>query len=146
MLKLLCYYAIDDELKVGNTITPGPWFNIKMSAYQYRKSHCGDKTVVRSSYLHNGDSYIGKITSLYWIRAQVPTRLFGLLNYPIFIIMQRCLIMTTTEKKTYYMLSHYFACDRSNIFVLLSSYNGNMNRTSKHWALFMFKSWNNGRQ
>ena len=28
----------------------GPWFNIKMSSYQYRKSHCGDKTVVRSSY------------------------------------------------------------------------------------------------
>ena len=24
----------------------GPWFNIKMSSYQYRKSHCGDKTVV----------------------------------------------------------------------------------------------------
>ena len=42
-----------------------------MSSYQYRKSHCGDKTVVRSSYLHNGISYTGKITSLYWIRAQV---------------------------------------------------------------------------
>ena len=35
----------------------GPWFNIKMTSYQYRKSHCGDKTVVRSSYLHNGISY-----------------------------------------------------------------------------------------
>ena len=44
----------------------GPWFNIKMSSYQYRKSHCGDKTVVRSSYLHNGISYTGKMTSLYW--------------------------------------------------------------------------------
>ena len=32
----------------------GAWFNIKMSSYQYRKSHCGDKTVVRSSYLHKG--------------------------------------------------------------------------------------------
>ena len=40
-----------------------------MSSYQYRKSHCGDKTVVRSSYLHNGISYTGKTTSLYWIRA-----------------------------------------------------------------------------
>ena len=50
---------------------PGPWFNIKMSSYQYRKSHCGDKTVVRSSYLHNGISYTGKMTSLYWIRALV---------------------------------------------------------------------------
>ena len=46
---------------------PGPWFNIKMSSYQYRKSHCGDKTVIRSSYLHNGTSYTGKMASLYWI-------------------------------------------------------------------------------
>ena len=51
---------------------PGPWFNIKMSSYQYRKSHCGDKTVVRSSYLHNGISYTGKMSSLYWIRALAP--------------------------------------------------------------------------
>ena len=50
---------------------PGPWFNIKMSSYRYRKSHCGDKTVVRSSYLHNGISYTGKMASLYWIGAQV---------------------------------------------------------------------------
>ena len=49
----------------------GPWFNIKTSSYQYRKSHCGDKTVVRSSYLHTGISYTGKMTSLYWIRALV---------------------------------------------------------------------------
>ena len=49
----------------------GPWFNIKMSSYQYRKSHCGDKTVVRSSYLHNGISYTGKTTTFYWIGAQV---------------------------------------------------------------------------
>ena len=38
-------------------MTPGPRFNIKMSSYQYRKSHCGDKMAVRSSYLHNGISY-----------------------------------------------------------------------------------------
>ena len=48
---------------------PGPWFNIKMPSYQYRKSHFGDKMVVRSSYLHNGISYTGKMTSLCWIRA-----------------------------------------------------------------------------
>ena len=46
------------------------WINIKMSSYQYRKSHFGDKTVVKSSYLNNGSSYTGKTTSLYWIRAQ----------------------------------------------------------------------------
>ena len=48
----------------------GPWFNIKMTSYQYRKSHCGDKTILRPSYLHNGISYTGK-TSSYWIGAQV---------------------------------------------------------------------------
>ena len=52
-------------------ITSGPWFNIKMSSYQYRKPHCGDKTVVRSSYLHNGVSYTGKMSFLYWISPQV---------------------------------------------------------------------------
>ena len=55
----------------------GPWFNIKMSSYQYRKSHCGEKTVVRLSYLHNGISCTGKMSSLYWIMAQDTTILFS---------------------------------------------------------------------
>ena len=63
--KIIEYFLIN----LGcNTLHSGPWFNIKMSSLQYRKSHCGDKTVVRSSYLHNGISYTGKMTSLYWIR------------------------------------------------------------------------------
>ena len=52
-----------------SSMTSGPQFNIKTTSYQYRKSHCGDKTILRPSYLHNGISYTGKITSLYWIRA-----------------------------------------------------------------------------
>ena len=40
--------------------TTGPWLNMKMSSYQYRKSDCGDKTTVRSSYLHNGITSTGK--------------------------------------------------------------------------------------
>ena len=51
----------------NNELTPGGWFNIKTS-YQYRKSHCGDKTILRPSYLHNGISYTGKMLSLYWTR------------------------------------------------------------------------------
>ena len=54
-------------------LTPGAWFSIKMSSYQHRKSHCGDKTILRPSYLHNGISYTGKTASLYWIRALDPT-------------------------------------------------------------------------
>ena len=42
-----------------------------MSPYQYRKSHCRDKTILRPSYLHNGISYTGETASLYWIGAQV---------------------------------------------------------------------------
>ena len=50
---------------------PGPWFNITITSYQYRKSHCGDKTILPPSYLHNGVSYTGKTASLYWIGPQI---------------------------------------------------------------------------
>ena len=41
-----------------------------MQSYQYRKSHCGDKMILRPSYLHHGISYTSKRTSLYQIRTQ----------------------------------------------------------------------------
>ena len=69
---LFQWHWVRDARKNGYRVWyPGPWFNIKLSSYQYRKSHCGDKTVVRSSYLHNGISYTGKMSSLYWIRALI---------------------------------------------------------------------------
>ena len=49
---------------------PGDSFYIKTPSYQYRKSHCGYKTILPPSYPHNGISYTGKMSSLYWIRAQ----------------------------------------------------------------------------
>ena len=61
------------EWKQGWNDTPGPWFKTKMSSCQYSKSHCGDKTVVRPSYLHNGISFTGKTVSLYWIGTQYTT-------------------------------------------------------------------------
>ena len=36
--------------------------------YYWFFSHCGDKMILRPSYLHNRISYTGKTTSLYWIR------------------------------------------------------------------------------
>ena len=48
---------------------PSGCLNSKLPLCQCRKSHCGDKTVIRLSYLHNGISFSGKMTSLYWIRA-----------------------------------------------------------------------------
>ena len=65
--------------RVLSVLRTGPWFNIKMSSYQYRKSHCGDKTVVRSSYLHNGISYAGKMSSLYWF-SPLASKLSGLMG------------------------------------------------------------------
>ena len=41
----------------------------KDAFYHYSKYPCGDKMVVRSSYLNDGISYTGKMTSLYWIKA-----------------------------------------------------------------------------
>ena len=67
IIKITLTWKISFTLKQG----PGGWFNIKMSSHKYRKSHCGDKTILRLSYLHNGFSYTGKMTSLYWIRAQM---------------------------------------------------------------------------
>ena len=70
-------FTLPWELKISTAsarlswmLPAGPWFSIKMSSYQYRKSHCGDKTILRPSYLHNGISYTGKTASLYWIGAQ----------------------------------------------------------------------------
>ena len=45
------------------------WFKIKMPSYLCRESHCGDKTILRPSYLYLGISYTGEMTSLYRIRA-----------------------------------------------------------------------------
>ena len=45
----------------------------KMSSYQYRKSHCEDKTILWPSYFHNGISYTGKMSSLYWTNRQIIT-------------------------------------------------------------------------
>ena len=64
-------YRPDAMLLALRRYRPGGWINIKMTSYQYRKSHCGDKTILRPSYLHNRISYTGKTTSLYWIGALI---------------------------------------------------------------------------
>ena len=59
---------IDRQMQA--TAISGGLVNIKMSSYQYRKSYSGDETIIGPSYLHNGNSFTGKTTSLYWIKAQ----------------------------------------------------------------------------
>ena len=76
---MLLYFNFTAKLSVKSCMgpqlysawNPGPQFNIKMTSYWYRKSHCADKTILRPSYLHNGISYTGKTTALYWIGALV---------------------------------------------------------------------------
>ena len=74
ILKLKCLLSRLAVVAFAQSIEAWTWFSIQMPSYQYRKSHCGDKTVVRSSYLDNRISYTGNMTSLYWIRAQVLSR------------------------------------------------------------------------
>ena len=59
-----CSNSIANALELLQSCTKpsisGNWINIKMPSYQYRKSHCGDMTILRPSYLHNGISYTDK--------------------------------------------------------------------------------------
>ena len=64
--QIVMFYDVFKENK-----STGPWFNINMPSYQYRKSHCGDETILRPSYLHSGISCISKTTFLYWIGPQL---------------------------------------------------------------------------
>ena len=86
--------------------SPVPWFNIKMSSYQNRKSHCGDKTVVRSSYLHNG---------IYWwddIR---------ILNHPQVILWATVLLVRCSNELDMSFTIAYFLINwspfRHNVYV-----------------------------
>ena len=47
------------------------WFSIKILSYQYKKSYCEDKTILRPSYLHNGIFFSAKMAFSIWIMAQV---------------------------------------------------------------------------
>ena len=53
--------ATDDTIRVSLTVAIR-FTDASVNRYtpKYRKSHCGDKTISRQSYLHNGISYTGK--------------------------------------------------------------------------------------
>ena len=74
MNQLSTIQSLEDKAQCRPWIprSAGPWFNINMPSYQYRKSPCGDKTILRPSYLQHGISCTGKTASLYWIGAQIP--------------------------------------------------------------------------
>ena len=91
------------RLSVEGLKPPGPWFNIKMSSYQYRKSHCGEKTVVRSSYLHNGISYTGEMTSLYWF-SPLATNMFYVVGDEY--INGMCVVRRQDQQDEYSLILH----------------------------------------
>ena len=66
--ELLNFWRVNTDcmLICSKLSSTGSWFYIKMSCYQYRKSHCGDKMFVRSFSLHNEISYTSKMVSSYW--------------------------------------------------------------------------------
>ena len=65
--RLIFHMGIPILVRQHLYIETAHWFSIKIQFYVYRKSHFRDKTVVRSSYLHNVISYTGKMPSSYWI-------------------------------------------------------------------------------
>ena len=125
-------------------------FNIKMSSYQYRKSHCGDKTVVRSSYLHNGISYTDKTTSLCWIRAQFsPTVYLSLPLSPSRCLCPSvCRFVCLSASLSIYIylypspsLPHSPTPSLSRPFVLLCLLVSRCLRTPEHWLPQTYICW-----
>ena len=113
---------------------PGGWINIKTISYQYRKSHCGDKTILRPSYLHNGISYTGKMSSLYWIRALALCTIIPLAHIDGLVqerhnssALAMELRLSWTTLSTWYM---YWQCKISK---LLSSISLNFNKRKCLW-------------
>ena len=121
------HHIVDSAQYCGNslvgqpkpTVSPGPGFNINMSSYQYRKTHCGGKTVIRLSYLHNGISYTGKMASSYWISPSVstmelPQSYEKLLTLYIFhtITAQFC----SYEVKAYHALNSLWSTDSTYVW------------------------------
>ena len=54
-----------------------------MPSYQYRDSHYKDDTVVRPSYLYQGNLHTGKMASLYWISPLIIPAFFAYISSQI---------------------------------------------------------------
>ena len=88
-------------------LRPGGRFNIKVTSYQYRKSHCGDTTILRPSYLHSGISYTGKITSLYWISALGEVSVYEICFNCMPTVTRRKLIQTQTRLSLWCQVNYF---------------------------------------
>ena len=81
----------------------GPWLNIQMMSCQYRKYHCGDKTILQPSYLHSRISYTRKM-SLYWMVSLLFR--FAIWSHPMALVKIQ-IQMTHMSTHTIPILSQY---------------------------------------
>ena len=84
---------------------PGPWFNINMASYLFKIFHCGNKMVVRSSYLHSEISYTGNKSPLYWT---VPLVLVVTRSSPVKVFIREWLLLVFLQE---YFLNWYSFCE-----------------------------------
>ena len=89
----------------------GPRSNIKILSYHYWEFHCGDKTVVRSSYLHIGISYPGMMASLYWFSPQM-SKCTSLMHPPCMSIICSSLhnLVTVKPFSFHVLLTKWYRC------------------------------------
>ena len=113
VVRFLCFFMCNGAMCC---MIPGlgPDSIIKMAPYQYRKSHCGDKTISRSFYLHNGISYTGNRTSLYWIGALLPNEKY---EYELFIA---CSIVAEDQQTGDWTFKSVYISTHCLISILLS--------------------------
>ena len=98
---------------------------------QYRKFHCRDKKIVRSSYLHNGISYTGKMTSLYWIRALQP----GSVSTGYFQVYGRDQVLYVNDRNPYISQTTIVCCNTPMVYFDLAFLNAGISVTFIHNSL-----------
>ena len=98
-VQVMAWYQIGD--KHLNQWWPGPWFNIKMTSHQYRKSHCGDKTILQRSYLHNGISYTCILVRCHLYIESSPRSIYGYMCHQgIIPSIERCIFIQHCDFKS----------------------------------------------
>ena len=115
--------------------SPGP--NIKMTSYQYRKSHCGDKTFLRPSYLHNRISYTGKISSFIesesWrVKFPLTHSLFIVSYHDLLSLFQPFLFSPSDYSFSLFLSIHDLHSDKSKKFCAAKRFCGNAESSRFH--------------
>ena len=117
----------------------GRWWpqpNMKDHLCRYWDFHYEDKTVVRQSYLYNGNSYIGTMSSLYW-------------NRPLDLCIARSsgtIVLTSYDKVvdsrwTMSFLAGYIPCQLSTPIGIVEALCGWMSSTGEKQQYFRYENY-----